>query len=296
MKYIALTLTFLIPMFAHAATASFVLPSDVVHEGDEFAVEVFLDTEQNLLNAIEGSVQFSETLEFKEVRYAGSVISLWLSAPSEREPGTIDFAGLVPGGFQVTPEKIGRGNLFTLVFKAAERGTASVLLGTDAKAYLNDGEGTSVPLASTGGVFTVATKEGEAKASGLTADVTSPEEFVPRRESGEPYAMEGRILVFNATDKDSGVSRYEIARSYIGFLPESMLSWELVSSPYALDAADAWKYLYIRASDTAGNARIEVVSPEYAYVGIGALIVIVALLFGLLYKLRHRVVPKRALR
>ena len=276
------------PLYSHAVSASFVLPKEPVRVGDEFVVEVFLDTEQQTINALEGAFSFLGGVSLKEVRYAGSVVSLWITNPRERTPGVIDFAGIVPGGYQATPEKVGRGNLFTLVFKANEKGSAAITLGADSKSYLNDGDGTAVSLQGKSSRFTIETAQGSTpQVSGIAADQVPPEDFTPYIVSGEPYGVEGDVLIFETTDRDSGMQKYLLAKSYIGFLPKSMLTWTEAKSPYSITSSDSYAYIYVDAVDVSGNSRIKVLSPRGVSLPI-ALLVIVSVGAILVLIFRHR--------
>ena len=296
MKFILALLMLLVPVYAHAISASFVTPTDTIRVGDEFVVEAFLDTAQDNINALEGAVNFNGGLKLKEVRYSGSVVSIWLTRPDERVPGLVDFAGIMPGGYQASPEKAGRGNLFTLVFKAIEKGNAAITLKPESKSYLNDGEGTAAAILASTAQFTIGDTEGESKSSGVAVDATKPEEFAPYIVSAEPYGLQGKVLIFGTSDKDSGVTKYEVAKSYFGFTPEGMMVWEESTSPYLLKNDDESEYLYVRATDQAGNSRIEFAAPERVSV-LGAIFVwglpFLAILILFILYIRHRARTQR---
>lgn len=291
MKLILGLLLLLVPLSSFAVSTSFIIPEDTIRVGDMFVVEVFLDTEQDNINALEGVVTFMGGLELEEIRYSGSIISIWVTKPSERSSGVVDFAGIIPGGYQASPEKVGRGNLFTLVFKATEKGDASITIKPESKSYLNDGEGTEVLIKESTKQFSIGATEGEFKQSGISNDMFPPEDFTPYIVSGDLYDLKGKVLVFDTIDKDSGISKYEVTRSVIGFMSERSLTWIESTSPYLLQDGDEYLYLYVRATDQAGNVRIEVVSPERQSAGVFVLsmclLVFLIVIPTLLY-IRHR--------
>ena len=250
------------PLVANAVTM-YVTAPETVNVHDVFAAEIFLDTEGENINAVEGSVVLPENVIVREVRYRGSVVSLWLSNPAERNSEVVDFAGVIPGGYQATPDKVGRGNLFTLVLSASKTGTGRLSFGTETSAYTNDGEGTKI-LASKNAISVSVLENGASKGEAIGEDTLSPESFTPVVVSGEPYGREGSVLIFATQDKDSGVMKYEIGSSYFKFFPEAFVVWIEAESPYTLSKAQSDQYVFVRARDTAGNTRIEVVSPAFS--------------------------------
>src|SRR3989338_2252363 len=77
-------------------------------------VGVFLNTEGQTINAVEGSVTFpSGLIAPKEVRNGDSIISFWVEQPHLGGDGTVQFSGVIPGGYT------GRnGLLFSVIFQA----------------------------------------------------------------------------------------------------------------------------------------------------------------------------------
>ena len=296
MKLLAFIIIFFLPFSAYAATATMVLPEDVVRVGDDFVVEVFLNTEQESINALDGAIIVSPELSLKEVRLDGSVISWWLTRPAERSPGKIDFAGVMPGGYQATPENIGKGNFVTLVLKAQKKGAARITMDDMSKAYLNDGEGTALPFKSRSAQFIIGDSEGSPSVVEYPADIVPPEVFVPVILSGEPFGIEGQVLVFEAHDKDTGIVLYELASSYFNFLPSSMLTWSPITSPHQIDNDMLSQYLFVRATDADGSARIGSISPKnfslFAYSV--PLLAIMLILVVSIYIIRHMRLRRKA--
>lgn len=263
MKKISLIigLLLLVPASLDAASVHVSAPPSV-NVGSEFTAEVFLDTEGENINAIEGSLVLPAGISVAEIRYQGSVVSLWLTAPQVRTQGVVDFAGVMPAGYQGSPERTGaRGNLFTVLLRAENEGGVRLAFGDSLNAYRNDGEGTLIPLSKS---FTdvVVVSSGAPESVGVGVDVYPPEVFVPEIVSGGLYGMEGDVLVFSTQDKDSGMRGYDVGFSYIGFLPEFLVSWFQAESPYVLADSASGKYLFVRAVDMEGNTRVAVVSPQ----------------------------------
>ena len=78
-----------------------------------FEIGVFVNTEGELVNAIEGEVIFPPDLEFVEIRDGNSILNLWIKRPQLKEAGQVSFAGVIPGGYFG-----GRGYLFSLILQS----------------------------------------------------------------------------------------------------------------------------------------------------------------------------------
>lgn len=257
MRTFFIALLLFLPSFAFAAGIEITRPSMPVHTGDTFLLTVTLKTDTDAVNAVEGTIELPVHIKLSSVRLSGSVVPLWVTAPEEKSPGKISFAGVLPGGFQ------GTGVLFSLAVTAQEAGTFNVALAPDVKAYSNDGNGTEVKLTARALSFAVEKSAGAPSSASIPKDALPPEPFVPQFASGEAFGIPGTVLVFATQDKDSGVMRYEVAHSYNSFADEKNLSWSQTESPYALTKDDAGRYVFVRATDYEGNFRVAKVSPPH---------------------------------
>lgn len=116
---------------------------------DKIEVFLMLDTEGERVNAVEGNIIFSkDKLGLVDIGYEDSIINLWIEEP-KLEEGKIIFAGITPGGFDGVREpfqkEVESGKILTLVFKAKNVGSGAVVL-ENARALLNDGEGTETDI------------------------------------------------------------------------------------------------------------------------------------------------------
>lgn len=256
MRYFFPMVLLLLPATSFAAGFQLEQQPDSVKVGDTFTTTLSLRTDLDVINATEGSVHFSPTLSLVDIRLQGSLVPLWVSSPIEKEKGVVSFAGVLPGGYQ------GEGKILTLVFKAVEKGAARIFFGSDTTAYQNDGKGTAAKLSLPALSFSIGTPSGTPRTISLDEDVSPPESFTPVVSSGEPFGMNDSVLVFTAQDKNSGIARYDIARSYFQQAKESNLTWIVTASPYVLVSGDSTHYLYVRAVDRAGNTRVEIVPPQ----------------------------------
>lgn len=140
----------LIASSAGAAVFYFSPPHVTLNVGDEIEVFLMLDAEEEQINAIEGRAVFSkDKLNLTDIRYEDSVINLWIENPTLEKEGEIIFAGITPGGFDGVrspfQKKVESGKILTLVLKAKNAGSASVVL-QNVRALLNDGEGTETDV------------------------------------------------------------------------------------------------------------------------------------------------------
>ena len=75
------------------------------------------------------------------------------------------------------------------------------------------------------------------------------------------------FAVFSTQDKGSGIDRYEIhetTRAYdVHELDTKQIPWIKAESPYVLHDQKLRRYVYVRAIDKAGNARVAAISPRY---------------------------------
>ncbi|MDO8558763.1 MAG: cohesin domain-containing protein [bacterium] len=134
------------PLLSRAAILYTLPQSQEIWQGDSFVVEIWLDTEGEIINTIEGSLVFpQDKLEALKTSEGGSVLSLWPKPPSSsNENGLIDFAGGIPNGFS------GNAKLFSATFRVNssidQRNSASLNFKKNSRVFLNDGEGSPVLL------------------------------------------------------------------------------------------------------------------------------------------------------
>ncbi len=257
--------------------------------GDAFTVSVLLDTEDERINALEGTLQYTRsTLVLRELRTGNSIVNFWVEQPSIDKPGSVRFAGVTPGGFHGN-----EGEIFTLVFEAVKSGRAEISL-QDGKAYRNTDDGIAFPLVARIPAFAISEKGGGMSVQSiLETDKTPPESFTPMIATDQSL-FEGRsFIVFATQDKGSSVDHYEVAeRKGFPFALLRKMVWQKAVSPFVLSDQSRMSYVYVKAVDKAGNERIARLSPshQFFYFSNTALIAILLVLFGsvLLFYVRKR--------
>ncbi len=240
MKKIFLILMLILPATASGAVLVVEGAPGVTRVGDTFPLSVSLHTEDESINALEGSVLFPESLRLVSVRQEGSLVPLWVVSPHEESSGVVTFAGVIPGGYRGAAP----GNMFTLIFVATAEGGARVSFGKSTVAYTNDGEG-SVATLSKGDVTLQVEPAGAAPRAATFSDTTAPEPFVLSLVPGESFGVEGHMLIWNSIDKGSGVAGSLVC---IGFR-----TCTAATSPYALREGDVRQLVRVRVTDRGGN-------------------------------------------
>lgn len=245
---IILTVSIFLISKAFAAELSFEMLQDQVSVGHEFELILYLDTQKENINAIEGRISYPNNLEIQDIKDGNSVINLWIEKP-RLKAGKIIFAGITPGGV-ITK----RGKIFSIIFRAKNFGGAIVSV-LDTRALLNDGSGAPARLKAASLKFNVLEQPTMSQISFIAEDKDPPNPFQPQISS-DPNIFEGKkFIVFVAQDKGSGVDHYEIKESWFG-------SWRKAESPHLLRDQQLKSYIYVRAVDKAGNVQTVTISPQ----------------------------------
>lgn len=232
---------------AHAASLFFEQSGGGVPVNQASELGLFLDTENEEVNAIEGVVLFpSGILELDEIRDGNSIVNLWVERPRVYETAEdsdgekIFFSGIIPGGYA------GSGGLiFSMDVRALEEREV-VFEIREASTLLNDGKGTEAPLTTPPYSF---------RAS--SAAVTSSDTSYSDTDMPEPFELivatdastfGGRyFLVFATQDKGSGMDHYEVREGAGSFVP--------TESPYLLRNQEMDGEIAVKAIDKSGNER-----------------------------------------
>jgi hypothetical protein len=254
--------------------------------GSIFEAGVFLKTEGQSINAIEGKIFFpNDLVELTEVRDGNSLVSLWVKKPQVTEAGLsaegageIFFSGLVPGGF------VGEdGYLFSLFFEAQAKGQVRITIAEE-QILLADGQGSKAFVKQAPLVVSIEDIE---KVDELSALVDSdPPEFFTPQVTRDSSVFDGKwFLIFATQDKGSGIDHYEVR--------EGGLEWKMAESPYVLEDQGLGSDVLVKAVDKAGNEKVETLARQnlakwYANYAVWIIIIGIAFLFGLAGKILWR--------
>ncbi|MEK7094333.1 MAG: hypothetical protein AAB903_03275, partial [Patescibacteria group bacterium] len=136
--------TILFPQTLFAATFFFEDSQKKIRSGDQFSINVKLDTEEDVLNALQGGLVLSPELKPIQIRDGQSVVTIWSERPQVVPGGgnLISFSGIMPGGYSGSD-----GLVFSLDLEAMREGKATVFL-RDVVALKNDGLGSDASVVS----------------------------------------------------------------------------------------------------------------------------------------------------
>ena len=238
-------------LFALPASAALIFsePSQIqVAPQQLFEVGLFLDTQNDDINALEGTLIYpTDLLELKEVRDGNSIINFWVEHPSLNQ-GPVGFSGIIPGGYRFP-----KGTIFTLVFQAKGEGNGTIRIDT-ARTLRNDGQGTEAPLTLAFSSVTVSEHpQFPLPRVSEIIDTAAPESFLPEVSRDSAVFSDQWFLSFATQDKQSGIDRYEVRETYAW----GKGSWEMAKSPYVLHGQNPSLPIEVKAVDKAGNVRIE---------------------------------------
>jgi len=244
-----------------------------------FEVGVFINTDGESINAVEGKIVFPEKLlKLKEIRDGNSIINFWIERPKVSN-GEVLFSGITPGGFI---DK--QGLIFSVVFQARQAGRGSVEI-REIKALLNDGKGTATNTSISNLELVISGSTAAAPPPVIeNKDTDLPEAFEPMVAS-DPEIFDGKyFLVFATQDKGSGIDHYEVREKFwAGFVT--------AASPHLLQNQRLDKKIFVKAIDKSGNERVVMLPPQkplpwyrhYAVLGILLALIVVGFLLKKLW-------------
>lgn len=282
--YVATTLV----MPAEAAAIYFSNGSNVkLTMGVSQWLSIKLDTQGANINTVGGSVTVPANLYVAEVNSGDSFVDLWIQRPTAAQ--VIPFSGVKIGGLQ------GTGELFSIRVAPQKVGSGTINFN-GLTVLAHDGNGTPVATASNGINYTIEPAptppiQGEVKPKPTTPegtqtpeiDTTPPEKFVPLL-SRSPEIFDGQwFLVFDTTDKGSGIAKYQVR--------EGNGEFKDATSPYLILDQSLNQKLTVRAIDNAGNfrdAQVKIYRGLGAWTGIywllGLLLLILLLEIGRMFR------------
>ena len=275
---------------ALAAEVSFDTKTQEIKVNQLFEVGVFINTDEESINAIEGKITFPrDLLEVKKVNDGNSIINFWIDPVRNcvsnwvEKPDEICFSGITPGGYNDS-----RGLIFSITFLAKKEGGGAIEF-SGVKALRNDGQGTEAPLTISNFNFTVReTAKSTRQMPTAKEDRDLPEDFAPQI-AADPAIFEGKwFLVFAAQDKGSGIDHYEVC--------EGKRKCIVAESPYLLQNQNLDYEIIVKAVDKSGNERAVTIPvrfarawyKDYAIIAILIIAAFVYLIWKILWKKRRK--------
>lgn len=276
-KKITLPLIFLfgfivLPKISFAATISASSTSSI-SAGDTSVIDVYLNTENQDINSIDGSIILKDdhggNFEVKDISLVNSSFTMWPRKPSLEDGHKIYFVGGIPGGI-----KGDRLLMFKIIVKINQSGSFS--LGPNGLvAYLNDGIGTDVKITKDLSSISIGESKGSPKDSWLeiiSNDDVPPEPFEIKVIQDENLFDGRKFAYFETTDSGSGIDYYEI-REGGGSNIRTGTSYVLINQEKNLD-------LVVTAHDKAGNFQVSTLKQEDKINWLSIAISVLVIFFG----------------
>lgn len=276
---------FLLTASAEAATL-YMDPGDVtINRGDTVSVAIRLDTDEGeCVNVVDGVISYTENIVPIDTSRGSSIMSIWLEEPKiDKANRTITFAAGIPNGYcgRIIGDPMLTNRVLEMVFAApglqigtTESGNvADIVFAEGTRVLLNDGFGTDAPLKLFDAKIEMSKTAGNVVANDwndrVNEDDIPPQDFSISLER-TPNAFSNRyFIVFNTTDKQSGIDYYEVMEEP---LEEQRLfnwgrvdaPWVKAQSPYVLEDQSLNSTIRVKAYDKAGNEYIAVLVPDEA--------------------------------
>jgi hypothetical protein len=281
--------------------------------GDAITLSVRLDTdeaEEECINAVDGVITYSENITPVDVSIGDSIFSIWIEQPViNKENRTITFAGGIPNGYcgRIAGDPRLTNTLVKLIFRSpgfsiggtSGSSTATIAFAPETAAYVNDGFGTKAPLALYGTSLDLSDTAGptlqDPWRDAVVTDAIAPEQFSIALEKGETAFSGEYFIVFNTTDKQTGIDQYQVIEEPISSTwsfdwGRADAPWVTTRSPYVLEDQSLNSVIRVKAIDKAGNEYIATLVPEEGVRGISSQNIIMYAGLGLLALLALAVV------
>jgi len=280
-----------------------------INRGDTISVSIRLDTDEGeCVNTIDGVIEFTENIVPVDTSRGSSILSVWLEEPTiDKANRTITFAGGIPNGYcgRVIGDPRLTNHVLEMVFAApglqigsTESGNvAEIAFAEGTRVLLNDGFGTDAALRLFDARIDISRERGNTVSNEwndrVLADDTPPEDFTINLERSRNAFSNRYFIVFNTTDKQSGIDYYEVIEEPLDDFNlfgwgAATAPWVRASSPYVLEDQSLNSTIRVRAYDKAGNDYIATLIPDESARGltprnklmIAAVISGLVLLFG----------------
>ncbi len=278
-------LAVLSPDSAEAASLYIDPPFSALNKGDAGVLAVRLDVDEDsgeCVNAVDAVVSYSKGIEPTDISIGESILSIWVEEPLiNRDDRTITFAGGIPNGYcgrvvgdpQLTnklAEIIVRSPGFS-IGASSDTSTSTLSFSNNSTVYLNDGFGTKASLNTFPATISLGDKPGSAMEDPwqeiVDADTTAPEEFSISLQRDEKAFSKKYYIVFNTSDKQTGIDRYEVIEEKIDLIGSFQWGradapWVKARSPYVLEDQTLNSTIRVKAVDKTGNEYIATLVPD----------------------------------
>jgi hypothetical protein len=269
-------------------TAAILHVPATVAQQQQFYVDVVIDPQGKSFNAIQGTIVFSnDNLSLVRTETGSSNVTFFVDPPTLKG-NTITFSGIIPGGFSglinpFDPTHPGPAEIVRLVFMGKAAGEAQII-ATGMTIADNDGQGTLETVPDQRSFLSILTTVAP---SVYAVHDTTPPLLTASVVQDHDLNNDSYTLVFNATDKQSGIDHVEVK--------EGSKEWRTVKSPYLLQDQSRKSIISIRAIDNAGNATLVSIdaAPHPSDTAVPIVLIIVSLCI-VLYVIKQKYIHHRA--
>ena len=276
-----LLVAILLPSAAEAARLYIEPVSPSLQMGDSEILSVRIDVDEatgECVNLVDATLHFPEGVDPVDTSVGRSILRLWVEEPTiDADARTVSFAGGIPNGY--CGRIAGDPELTNVVAEVVVRSQSEVSATTtqdisfsdDTAAYLNDGQGTLAPLETFGAEVTLRPGVGDTIidpwSERVRADRRPPEPFSISLERSESIFDGNYYIVFNTTDKQTGIAGYEVMEEPLSDqslfrFGEVGAPWVSARSPYELEDQTLNSTIRVRAIDKAGNEYVATYVPD----------------------------------
>ena len=277
----AILLAFFVMQPVSAATLYIDPGQKTLGRGDAEIFKVRLDTDEaagECVNAVSGVVAFTGPISPIDISTGPSILSIWIEPPTLSEDGRkVSFAGGIPNGYcgRVKNDPSLTNVLFEIIARAdtteGEQEIATLSFTNETTAYLNNGAGDRAPLQLLPSTLTIAANSNQLVTDPWTervlADTQPPQEFSIAIEKDRRAFAQDYYIVFNTTDKETGIDRYEVmeeplAQAGLFLWGRADAPWRTAVSPYVLRDQSLNSIIRVKAIDKAGNEYVANLVPD----------------------------------
>ena len=287
---IVFTIFFIINLFltnkVFAATLTLTPSKESLGIGEQFYIDLMLDTGDEPVNTISGKILFpSENVSFVRAEDGKSIVNLWVEKP-EQKNNEISFTGVMLGGFNGVIDPFNQrvklpGLIIRLVFEAK---TKSEIHFSSSVFSLSkhDGLGTEIQAPSVDCKIIISDVFNHYNYENSVASDPELEAYIINdiNINNNKYT-----LIFKATDKETGIKSVKIK--------EGQNDWKEIESPYTLLDQSRHSDITLQAMNFSGSGIIvningEPYDREFLVVSLFLIILILVLLFLIIKRIYNK--------
>lgn len=260
---------------------------DSLNRGDGITVAIRVNVDessQECVNAADIVLKYSDNIIVEDVSIGRSIFPIWVEYPNiDKDERKITMAGGIPNGYcgRVAGDPQLTNVIAEVVLRVPglrvgasdESDVATINFGEETTLYLHDGIGTKANLNVYNSEFklsrTIGSDIRDNWGEKIQNDTLPPEPFSIELNQGDLEFNGQNYVIFNTTDKQTGISHYEVIEE----APENLLlflfgaattPWKNERSPYVLEDQSLRSTIRVKAVDKAGNEYIATLPPQNA--------------------------------